>query len=113
VTLGDLHKPEVMALLGFLLIVVLDRSGAGRHPDRHRGRDRRLVLLRRQPVPRHLLGASLDRAHLPASSTSRPRCHGLLNVVLVFFLVELFDATGTLMGVAKRAGLLVPAAWSV
>ncbi|HNL41771.1 MAG TPA: NCS2 family permease, partial [Ottowia sp.] len=33
---------------------------------------------------------------------------GLLNVVLVFFLVELFDATGTLMGVARRAGLLVP-----
>jgi AGZA family xanthine/uracil permease-like MFS transporter len=33
---------------------------------------------------------------------------GILNVVLVFFLVELFDATGTLMGVAKRAGLLVP-----
>jgi len=29
-------------------------------------------------------------------------------VVLVFFLVEMFDATGTLMGVAKRAGLLVP-----
>ena len=28
--------------------------------------------------------------------------------MLVFFLVELFDATGTLMGVAKRAGLLVP-----
>ena len=34
--------------------------------------------------------------------------HGFFNVVLVFFLVELFDATGTLMGVAKRAGLLVP-----
>jgi AGZA family xanthine/uracil permease-like MFS transporter len=33
---------------------------------------------------------------------------GILNVILVFFLVELFDATGTLMGVAKRAGLLVP-----
>jgi hypothetical protein len=32
---------------------------------------------------------------------------GILNVVLVFFLVELFDATGTLMGVARRAGLLV------
>jgi len=26
-------------------------------------------------------------------------------VVLVFFLAELFDATGTLMGVANRAGL--------
>lgn len=33
---------------------------------------------------------------------------GILDVVRVFFLVELFDATGTLMGVAKRAGLLVP-----
>jgi AGZA family xanthine/uracil permease-like MFS transporter len=32
---------------------------------------------------------------------------GVLNVIMVFFLVELFDATGTLMGVANRAGLLV------
>ena len=32
---------------------------------------------------------------------------GIVNVILVFFLVELFDATGTLMGVANRAGLLV------
>jgi len=32
---------------------------------------------------------------------------GVINVILVFFLVELFDATGTLMGVANRAGLLV------
>lgn len=31
---------------------------------------------------------------------------GLLAVVLIFFLVELFDATGTLVGVAHRAGLL-------
>ncbi len=31
---------------------------------------------------------------------------GLLNVILVLFLVALFDATGTLMGVASRAGLL-------
>ena len=31
---------------------------------------------------------------------------GLLAVVLTFFLVELFDATGTLVGVAHRAGLL-------
>ena len=31
---------------------------------------------------------------------------GIVNVVLVFFMVELFDATGTLMGVANRAGLL-------
>jgi AGZA family xanthine/uracil permease-like MFS transporter len=32
---------------------------------------------------------------------------GILNVVLVFFLVELLDATCTLMRVASRAGLLV------
>jgi AGZA family xanthine/uracil permease-like MFS transporter len=31
---------------------------------------------------------------------------GLLAVVLTFFLVELFDATGTLIGVCHRAGLL-------
>ncbi len=31
---------------------------------------------------------------------------GLLHVVLVMVLVEVFDATGTLIGIAKRAGLL-------
>lgn len=31
---------------------------------------------------------------------------GLMSVVLTFFLVELFDATGTLVGVSHRAGLL-------
>ena len=31
---------------------------------------------------------------------------GLVTVVLTFFLIELFDATGTLVGVAHRAGLL-------
>ncbi|AVP98117.1 guanine permease [Ahniella affigens] len=31
---------------------------------------------------------------------------GLLSVVMTFFLVEVFDATGTLIGVAHRAGLL-------
>ncbi|MFV0293175.1 MAG: NCS2 family permease [Paracoccus sp. (in: a-proteobacteria)] len=32
---------------------------------------------------------------------------GILHVILVMVLVEVFDATGTLIGVAKRAGLLV------
>ncbi|HSX61063.1 MAG TPA: NCS2 family permease [Tahibacter sp.] len=31
---------------------------------------------------------------------------GLVTVVLTFFLIELFDATGTLIGVSHRAGLL-------
>ena len=30
---------------------------------------------------------------------------GLFNVILVFVLVEIFDATGTLTGIARRAGL--------
>ncbi|GAB1360954.1 NCS2 family permease [Rhodobacter sp.] len=33
--------------------------------------------------------------------------HGILQVILVMVLVEVFDATGTLIGVAKRAGLLI------
>ena len=32
---------------------------------------------------------------------------GIVHVVLVMVLVEVFDATGTLIGVAKRAGLLI------
>jgi len=32
---------------------------------------------------------------------------GIFHVVLVMVLVEVFDATGTLIGIAKRAGLLV------
>ncbi len=31
---------------------------------------------------------------------------GLIHVILVFVLVEVFDATGTLIGVAKRANLI-------
>ena len=31
---------------------------------------------------------------------------GFVHVILVFVLVEVFDATGTLVGVAKRAGLV-------
>lgn len=31
---------------------------------------------------------------------------GIFHVILVMVLVEVFDATGTLIGVAKRAGLL-------
>jgi AGZA family xanthine/uracil permease-like MFS transporter len=33
---------------------------------------------------------------------------GFFHVILVFVLVEIFDATGTLMGIAKRAGLVAP-----
>jgi AGZA family xanthine/uracil permease-like MFS transporter len=109
VTAGDLHKaPALMAIFGFMLIVTLDRlkvKGAiligivavtvlsfffG---------DNKYNGLVSAPPP---IAPTLLQLDVPAALSM-----GLLNVVLVFFLVELFDATGTLMGVANRAGLLV------
>ncbi|WP_170860378.1 NCS2 family permease [Duganella sp. CF458] len=109
VTVGDLHKPPaLLAIVGFLLIVTLDRlkvKGA--------------ILIGIMVVTvlsfffagnqfRGVFSAppSLDATFLKLDVPGALGV-GVLNVVLVFFLVELFDATGTLMGVASRAGLLV------
>jgi len=106
---GDLHKPEaIMAVLGFLLIVTLDRL---------RVRGAILIGIIVVTVLSFFFGgntfkgvfsappsidATLFKLDIPGALSV-----GIINVVLVFFLVELFDATGTLMGVASRAGLLV------
>jgi AGZA family xanthine/uracil permease-like MFS transporter len=98
-----------MAVAGFLLIVTLDRL---------RVRGAILIGIVAVTVLSFFFGGNSfqglvisprPRSRRPCSSwTCRARCRvGILNVVLVFFLVELFDATGTLMGVASRAGLLV------
>ena len=109
VTVGDLHKPPaLLAVVGFLLIVTLDRlkvKGA--------------ILIGIMAVTVLSLffagnqfhgvfsaPPSLDATFLKLDVPGALGV-GVLNVVLVFFLVELFDATGTLMGVASRAGLLV------
>ncbi|AIJ44763.1 adenine permease [Comamonas testosteroni TK102] len=110
VTLGDLHKPEViMALLGFLLIVVLDRLNVP---------GALLIGILAVTVASFFFGGNTFHGIFSAPPSIEPTfmkldiktalTTGFLNVVLVFFLVELFDATGTLMGVARRAGLLVP-----
>ena len=110
VTLGDLHTaPVVLSSLGFLLIVVLDRlkvPGAI------------LIGILAVTVASFVWGGNQFHGVFSAPPSIAPTflqldiktalSTGFLNVVLVFFLVELFDATGTLMGVAKRAGLLVP-----
>ena len=110
VTLGDLHNPHaVLAVIGFLLIVVLDRfkvPGAI------------LIGIVAVTVLSFFFGGNkFGGVFAPPPSIAPTFMQldikgafqaGVLNVVLVFFLVELFDATGTLMGVAKRAGLLVP-----
>jgi AGZA family xanthine/uracil permease-like MFS transporter len=108
VTLGDLHKTEaLLAIAGFFAIAALDKLKV-----------RGAILI-------GILGVTIAGfvfagqkfngiVSMPPSvaptfmqlDVSSAWSMGILNVVLVFFLVELFDATGTLMGVARRAGLL-------
>jgi AGZA family xanthine/uracil permease-like MFS transporter len=109
VTAGDLHKPPaLMAIFGFLLIVTLDRlkvKGAiligiviVTILSFFFGGNKFAGLVSLPPS----LAPTLLQLDVPGALSM-----GVVNVVLVFFLVELFDATGTLMGVASRAGLLV------
>ena len=106
---GDLHRPEaVMAIAGFLLIVTLDRLKV---------RGAILIGIIVVTVLSFFFGGNTFKGIFSAPPSIDPTflrldipgalSVGILNVVLVFFLVELFDATGTLMGVASRAGLLV------
>ncbi|MES2759353.1 MAG: NCS2 family permease [Pseudomonadota bacterium] len=109
VTAGDLHKaPALMAIVGFLLIVTLDRLKV---------KGAILIGIIAVTVLSFFFGDNKFQGLLSAPPSLAPTLlqldvpgalsMGVLNVVLVFFLVELFDATGTLMGVANRAGLLV------
>jgi adenine/guanine/hypoxanthine permease len=109
VTAGDLHQPAaVMAILGFVLIVALDRlkiKGAI------------LIGIAAVTLLSFFFGGNQFGGLVSLPPSIAPTLFqldiggalssGFMNVVLVFFLVELFDATGTLMGVANRAGLLV------
>lgn len=110
ITLGELHSPPVvLASIGFILIVVLDRlkvPGAI------------LIGIVAVTIASFFFGGNTFGGVFDMPPSIAPTflqldikaalSGGILNVILVFFLVELFDATGTLMGVAKRAGLLVP-----
>lgn len=108
VTLGDLRQPApLLALAGLLLIVALEaRRVAG-------GIVIGVLVVTLASVA---LGYSPFRGVFSMPPSLAPTFlqldlagaldAGLLAVVLTFFLVELFDATGTLIGVAHRAGLL-------
>lgn len=108
ITLGDLHQPApILAILGFFIIVTLDRM---------RVRGAILIGIVAVTVLSFFFAGNEFRGVFSAPPSIEPTLFqldiagalslGILNVVLVFFLVELFDATGTLMGVASRAGLL-------
>ncbi len=110
VTLGDLHRPgTVLAVVGFLAVAVLS--------VRKVKAALLISILGVTTLSFFVAGNSFGGVvSLPPSlaptflalDLSGALSAGILNVVLVLFLVELFDATGTLMGVASRAGLLTP-----
>lgn len=108
ITLGDLHKmPAILAIIGFFMIVALDRLKV---------KGAILIGILAVTLLSFLFGNNQFSGIFSVPPAIAPTLFqldvkgalsiGILNVVLVFFLVELFDATGTLMGVAQRAGLL-------
>ena len=109
VTLGDLHKPAtILAILGFIGVAALAAW-------RVRGALILGILL--TTVASFFVAGNTFHGLVSLPPSLAPTffaldikgalSHGVVDVVLVLFLVELFDATGTLMGVARRAGLLV------
>jgi AGZA family xanthine/uracil permease-like MFS transporter len=108
VTLGDMHDPKVLlSIFGFLLILALEyRRVTGGV----------IIGILAVTVLAVLLGyQSFKGVFAPIPSISptflKMDLHGALNaglagVVFVFFFVDLFDTTGTLIGVSHRAGLL-------
>jgi AGZA family xanthine/uracil permease-like MFS transporter len=106
---GDLKSPTVLlAILGFFIIVCLDSL-----------RVKGAILIGILAVT--LLSALLGYSAPITSIVSAPPSiaptfmqldiagvlnQGFLHIILVFVLVEIFDATGTLIGVARRANLL-------
>ncbi|HEX7635303.1 MAG TPA: NCS2 family permease [Noviherbaspirillum sp.] len=108
ITLGNLHKaPALLAIAGFFVIVTLDRLKV---------KGAILIGIMAVTVLSFFFGGNQfgGIVSMPPSiaptlfklDISAALSAGILNVVLAFFLVELFDATGTLIGVANRAGLL-------
>ena len=107
-TLGDLHNPgTLLAIGGFILIVAHEQRkvpGA------------LIVGILAVTVASVAMGLSPFSGVVAPPPSIMPTLFqmdiagalnaGLLTVVLTFFMVELFDASGTLIGVCHRAGLL-------
>lgn len=108
VGLGDLHAPGVLYAVGGLLLIL------GLEARRVRGGIIIGILV--VTVAAVLSGHARFAGVFAAPPSLAPTFlqldigaaleAGLVSVVLTFFLVELFDATGTLVGVSHRAGLL-------
>ncbi|WP_193086793.1 NCS2 family permease [Advenella sp. FME57] len=106
---GDLKSPTVLlAILGFFIIVCLDSL---------RVKGAILIGILAVTVLSALLGFSAPITSIVSAPPSIAPTfmqldiagvlnQGFLHIILVFVLVEIFDATGTLIGVARRANLL-------
>lgn len=108
ITLGDLTKTgPLLAILGFFIMAVLDALKI---------RGAILIGILAVTVLSIMLGGSEFHGVFSAPPSLMPTfmqldimgaLHvGFMQVILVFVLVEVFDATGTLIGVSKRAGLI-------
>ena len=108
VGLGDLKDPKVLlAVLGFLMVVVM-------HHYRVRGAI--ILSILAITVLSTLLGINEFKGIVGTIPSIAPTfmqmnfeglfTASLIGVIFVFFLVDLFDSTGTLVGVSHRAGLL-------
>ncbi len=110
VGLGDLQQTgPLLAIFGFFVIAVLDAL---------RVKGAILIGILAVTVISWMVGVSEFHGIVSAPPSILPTFFqldimgalhgGLLHVILVFVLVEVFDATGTLIGVAKRAKLIEP-----
>ncbi|MGL6072363.1 NCS2 family permease, partial [Craterilacuibacter sp.] len=108
ITLGDIHNPStLLAILGFFMIVALEyRKVPG-------AIILSIILITTLSI---VLGQSTFEGIFAPVPSLAPTWMamdikgalnaGLLGVIFVFFFVDLFDTTGTLIGVSHRAGLL-------
>jgi AGZA family xanthine/uracil permease-like MFS transporter len=108
VTLGDIHQPgALLAVAGFLVIVALEQRKV---PGAI------IIGILAVTITAALFGLTSLGGIVAVPPSLAPTFlqldiagafeKGLLVVILTFFMVELFDASGTLVGVAHRAGLL-------
>ncbi|SCB29264.1 NCS2 family permease [Rhizobium hainanense] len=108
VGLGDLKQTgPLLAILGFFIIAVLDALKV---------RGSILIGILAVTILSWIFGVSQFHGIVSAPPSIMPTflqldivgaLHGgLVHIILVFVLVEVFDATGTLIGIAKRANLI-------
>jgi AGZA family xanthine/uracil permease-like MFS transporter len=108
VTLGDLTKSStLLAVFGFFLIAALDALKV---------KGAILIGILTVTVAAMITGDTAFQGVMDMPPSILPTflhldiagalSFGIVHVVLVMVLVEVFDATGTLIGIAKRAGLI-------